>query len=91
MNVQESNSATLDATNFLRASQQNASKFTLQLSQVLEAYFELIFKANEPIIYESKSKFGSVYWTVYDPVSGRKVLFDSETDVRVWLERRYYT
>ena len=30
------------------------------------------------------------YWQVYDPVSGLHTSFGSETEVKAWLDRRYY-
>ena len=33
---------------------------------------------------------GDCYWQVYDPVSGLHTSFGSETEVKAWLDRRYY-
>ena len=33
---------------------------------------------------------GDCYWQVYDPISGLHTSFSSETEVKAWLDRRYY-
>ena len=33
---------------------------------------------------------GEIQWTVYDPTTDGRYVFDSQQAVRTWLEQRYY-
>ncbi|MBW4517726.1 MAG: hypothetical protein KME11_21185 [Timaviella obliquedivisa GSE-PSE-MK23-08B] len=91
MNNQENNFVSLESTIFSQDSEQKMSKLVLKLSQALKFFFESMLKVDEPKIYRSRDKSGSSFWTVYDQVTGRRVFFDSEAEVRGWLDRRYYS
>ncbi|WP_204137453.1 hypothetical protein [Halomicronema sp. CCY15110] len=43
-----------------------------------------------PRIQRRHDRAGRLYYRVYDPVDQRHYTFDSEPEVRVWLEGRYY-
>ncbi|MBD3886798.1 hypothetical protein IFO70_34740 [Phormidium tenue FACHB-886] len=45
---------------------------------------------NEITIDSLKDKSDNTYWAIHDPILGRRVFFDSETEARAWLDRRYY-
>lgn len=57
------------------------------LGQLWYWLIESIIAANELKIYSHKTKFGSAYWGIYDPVLERKVYCDSEAEVREYLDR----
>lgn len=44
----------------------------------------------EPRITTKRDRHGANYFAVYDPIDGNHHTFHSETDVRAWLEQRYY-
>jgi len=44
----------------------------------------------EPEIKQKCDRFGNTYWRVYEPISGFQCSFNSEQEVRSWLETRYY-
>ncbi|TVP66548.1 MAG: hypothetical protein EA342_11575 [Leptolyngbya sp. LCM1.Bin17] len=44
----------------------------------------------EPRIWQSSQR-GQVIWWIYDPVSQRRQSFQSELEVRQWLDSRYYS
>lgn len=45
---------------------------------------------NEPQVWQSLDKSGKVQWHTYHPRTGRKVDFDSEDEVCVWIEESFY-
>ncbi|WAL61583.1 hypothetical protein [Thermocoleostomius sinensis] len=49
----------------------------------------LFHNAGEPQIRQHIDRAGFTYWQVYDPQTDRSQQFDSETEVRQWLDRRY--
>lgn len=50
----------------------------------------LLRDPNEPHIREIVDRTGDTHWNVYDPQGQRSLTFDSELEVRQWLDQRYY-
>jgi hypothetical protein len=44
----------------------------------------------EPRVKQKCDRSGNTYWRVYEPVSGFHCSFNSEQEVRAWLDTRYY-
>jgi hypothetical protein len=44
----------------------------------------------EPQIWQGKGDNGKLYWFVYDPRTQQTSNWESEDEVRVWLEERFY-
>lgn len=44
---------------------------------------------SEPRIQENRDRTGNVYFSVVDPITNQVQPFESEHEVRVWLENRY--
>lgn len=73
-----------------KLSEQKPSTLTSKISRILHRLIESIVAVNELRIYSLRSKSGSAYWAIRDPIAGHKVFFDSEQEVREWLDKRYY-
>lgn len=55
------------------------------------AVFEaLTCDRNQPIIRCRINSDGTPIWSVYDPVTRQAFTATSQTEIRVWLEQRYY-
>jgi hypothetical protein len=50
-----------------------------------------ITSSSEPRITQTRDPMGELRWHVYDPTTGHKASFSSESEVRVWLDQRYYS
>lgn len=61
--------------------------FAVQITQTL---FKSLAGGNEIEIWQSRDRHGNLLWNVHDPRSGRSAQLDSEQEVRIWLEERYY-
>ncbi|MBD3886342.1 hypothetical protein IFO70_32140 [Phormidium tenue FACHB-886] len=72
------------------SSKQKPSTLTSKFGRILHSLIESIIAVNELKIYSLRSRSGSAYWAIHDPYLGRRVFFDSEQEVREWLEKRYY-
>ncbi|MDJ1183693.1 hypothetical protein [Roseofilum casamattae] len=48
------------------------------------------WNSEEPRIYQKQDKHGNWIYQIYDPVAHERFICDSEAEVRVWLEQRYY-
>jgi hypothetical protein len=70
--------------------EQKPSTLASKIGRILHRLVESIIAVNEFKIYSLKNKSGRAYWTIQDPIAGRKVFFDSEQEVRAWLDKRYY-
>ena len=44
---------------------------------------------SEPKIWEKKDRYGHIYFQVFDPIGDRYLHFNSEDEVKWWLDRRY--
>jgi hypothetical protein len=60
------------------------------LSRVARTLFEKFGSSTDPQIRLKYGPAGREYWRVYDPTTGKTATFTEESDVRVWLEQRYY-
>lgn len=69
----------------------NKLAFVLKISKLLQQIVVALIKSPEPRIGTVKDSFGKTVWCVYDPITGQSARFASETEVRIWLEERYYT
>ena len=50
----------------------------------------LIINRREPQVKRKCDRFGKYYWQVYEPISGSYLFFNSEREVKVWLDTRYH-
>lgn len=90
MDARQTNEQIFEVVIHSEADEQKSSRFTSKLSEIWNWFVELILRADEPKIYESRDKFGNICWITYDQLAERKMHFNSETEVRAWLDRRYY-
>jgi hypothetical protein len=71
-------------------SEQKLVTLVSKIGRILHRLLESITVVNELKIYSLKSKSGNAYWVIRDPILGHKLFFESEQEVRVWLDKRYY-
>jgi len=45
---------------------------------------------NELQVWQSSDRNGRTWWNAYDPITGRTTKRDSESEMRTWIEERYY-
>ena len=50
----------------------------------------LVTQKNEPQIKQKCDRYGNLYWQVKDFATNKTYEFDSDRDVRVWIENRYH-
>ena len=66
--------------------QQIQSLFGQNFQRLLTA----VTGTSDPIVQQRCDRHGHSYYTIYDPVSQHRTVCASETEVRAWLEQRYY-
>nr|RNJ69243.1 MAG: hypothetical protein EDM05_10305 [Leptolyngbya sp. IPPAS B-1204] len=64
-------------------------KFPAWLEAVVTALVSNVFQPKEPVIRYALDGNQEI-WRVYDPQTQREAVFSNETEVRIWLEQRYY-
>lgn len=64
--------------------------FLLRLSHLLQKLFVTLVKEPEPTVGQVKDHLGNTIWCVYDPITGQSARLNSEVEVGLWLEERYY-
>jgi hypothetical protein len=90
MNAQENHLIRLESTVFSEIKKQKTSRFLSTLHQFWNLLIESMLTVGELKIRTSENKLGRIHWTIDDPLTGRRVYFNSEAEVREWLDRRYY-
>lgn len=60
------------------------------VNKVWQYIVTVLAQGQQPRIWQSCDRFGQIGWHGYDPVTERSVCRDSEDEIRVWLEERYY-
>ena len=76
-----------------KSARNTSSGFRRKLAQKLEDLDDHWSKLNvyaEPKVWEKKDRYGNTYYRVYDPQRDRYLEFNSEEEVRWWLDKRYY-
>jgi hypothetical protein len=79
------------------SSSNNAKKIFSAIAITLKSSLSYIWDilstslSNDPRIWQRRDRFGRVYWQVYDPIRDRTIIFNSEEEVRYWLDQRFYT
>ena len=79
------------------SSSEIVSAKTLRCDPVRSIYFKSLWQhvltllsgRREPRIWRNRDRTGNWYFRVFDPATGASSVFDSEQEVRVWLEQRY--
>lgn len=59
-------------------------------SQAIQSWINYLVKSPEPKITQRFDSQGNPFFEIYDPVSRQVLQCQSESEVRSWLEQRYY-
>ncbi|VEP16348.1 conserved hypothetical protein [Hyella patelloides LEGE 07179] len=51
----------------------------------------LVAQKQEPLVQFKRDSYGNSYWQVDDPINNKSYAFDSDRDVRVWIEQRHHS
>ncbi len=78
--------------------QRNSSKLKSRLTSVVGTLLHQIYQSllktvvNKPDIkiWRVSNQKGELHWRVYNPMNEQTGYFNSEAEVRAWLEQRYY-
>ena len=60
------------------------------LKKLLQLVVQLFANGDELRISITTDRYGNKSWHAYDPVSDRSTIQSSETELRAWIEQRYY-
>ncbi|HEY9642549.1 MAG TPA: hypothetical protein V6C57_18835 [Coleofasciculaceae cyanobacterium] len=86
--------ATQPAVNYFQSPEAQKFRDETRKSGLLVA-FSNIWKAIatvdlDPRVCQERDRYGRSYWHVFDPITNQDQFFDTEDEVCVWLEQRYY-
>lgn len=76
----------------LNQAEPNSSKNKLvsTINSIGQRLVAVMTKEQDLQVWQSSDRSGKTWWHGYDPVTGRSVCRDSEAEMRIWLEERYY-
>lgn len=66
------------------------SQLISKLGQLWKGWIDLLIERNDIKVEILRDKAGNTYWIVDDLLTGCRLYFYSETELRVWCDRRYY-
>jgi hypothetical protein len=66
------------------------SSLTTWLTNFAKLFITSFWKSEEIQIWQRVDRNGQIWWHAYNPRTKRAGVFDSESEVRVWLEKQYY-
>ena len=61
------------------------------LAAIYDFWLDIITVKTEIQVQRKCDRQGNIYWLVFDPVTGYSSCFSSESEVRIWIEQRYYS
>jgi hypothetical protein len=67
----------------------NAKLFSL-LNSIWQYIVTAFTRGQEPKVWQRSDRSGQTWWYAYDPVTERSACRDSEAEILIWLEERYY-
>lgn len=71
-------------------SQNNSSKgLSARLCNLLQVLVAQLSGSSEPYVWEGKASNGQRVWNALDRSTGKIIRNASETEMRIWLERRF--
>jgi hypothetical protein len=56
----------------------------------LQQIIQYLNSGNELKVWTTRARDGEIRWHAYDRVSDRRVVTESEAQMRAWVEERYY-
>lgn len=60
------------------------------LTRFVAEFVEFAVSPQEPRVWQTHDRQGEVCWHAYDPITNRAFACESESEMRQWLEERYY-
>lgn len=70
--------------------QEIKSKLATLTNKICKRFVTLINHASELRVWQSRDRAGHSWWNAYDPTTGKSISLDSEAEMRMWIEERYY-
>jgi hypothetical protein len=74
-------------TDHNQSSRFNIVEYLKRLGDRIVEYFN---SQSEIKVWQRQDRFGNEYWEVYDPNTHRSASFDSEEEVRIWIEELFH-
>lgn len=66
------------------------TKTPSKLRQLGNRFVDYLARPPEIKVHKKTNRQGEIWWQVYDPHRNLTATFASESEVRMWLEERYY-
>lgn len=80
----------IEAASLQPQPKRNLQSLRAKLNDLWQGVIEFLETSSELYITQIQDAKGQTQWKAFDPTTGQSAQFDSEEDVRVWVEERYY-
>lgn len=61
------------------------------LKRTSQRLMRLFVGSNELRVWQTYDRSGQTWWHGFDPMTGRSISVDTEEQMRIWIEQRYYS
>ena len=80
----------IEAASLQPQPKRNLQSLRAKLNDLWQAVIGFLETSSELYITQIQNKTGQTQWKAFAPITRQFTQFDSEEDVRVWVEERYY-
>lgn len=77
-------------TNKSNKNQKIKALILLIFKRIAQRLIQGLIGSNEIRIWQTYDRCGNNWWHAYDPVTGRYACKESEAEMRIWIEQRFY-
>ena len=60
------------------------------LKAILEKLIQALTRSHELQVWRKIDRNGNAYWQAFDPKTRKSTSLNSEAEMRIWIEQRYY-
>ena len=61
-----------------------------KLQRVFQDAIRVLTRGHELQVWQKKDRNGNAYWQAFDPKTRKSTSLNSEAEMRIWIEQRYY-
>ena len=78
-------------TSALPTQKTKTSLFLIQSFKVsIKKLIHALTRGHELQVWQKKDRNGNTYWQAFDPKTRRSTSLNSEAEMQIWIEQRYY-
>ncbi|MBD2448932.1 hypothetical protein H6G76_17580 [Nostoc sp. FACHB-152] len=78
-------------SNYSQNYRANKTKISFWLGHIGKFLAKALIQTKEVQVWQKTNHQGDTYWEAYDPATDQTAYFSTELEVRVWIEKPYFS